>query len=226
MNRAKSLLPVLVVAAFLAGAAGAAGPPSEEGWALLSDAAVARLGPDPNSWAIELGSACGFNGDECDLKTFRFSGVHLDKAQGGLVFAAISELSAEYSLKAGRAASRSPRFQLNVDTDGDGVPNGNVSVYLGLVPASAGEGGRLSTGNLLQNRDSRFDLSEIGGSKEGTYGDALSLIGSLPVLGVQFVVDGGWEVREGQTVLVHSLKLNDIGLSVRVPPAPAPIALE
>mgnify|MGYP007042362975 CR=1 FL=1 len=49
MNRAKSLLPVLVVAAFLAGAAGAAGPPSEEGWALLSDAAVARLGPDPNS---------------------------------------------------------------------------------------------------------------------------------------------------------------------------------
>jgi hypothetical protein len=186
--------------------------PSDERWLLFSNAEVVKVngsrGQSP--WAIELSSDCRFAGGKCDLNTFTFSGVRFQKLQGGLYFANIYELSADYAIKAGGADGRSPRFQLNVDTDSDGVANGTVFIYLGRSPyLTENLNGWRSSGNLMGSLDQIFDLTQLGGPQDGTYADAQDLIGSATVLGIQLVVDGGWAAPDRQTVLVNNVTVNE-----------------
>lgn len=107
-----------------------------------------------------------------------------------MTFADITELSAQYDIGDDDCGGGSPRYQVNVDT-GSGTKN--VMVYFGPTPNFTGcLSGIQSTGNFIATADARFDLSQVGGPFYGTYQDALNLVGSMKVTGMQLVVDSGW----------------------------------
>lgn len=194
---------------------------SDEGWLLFSDAEVVNDKGDARerTLAIDLSSECRFTGGKCDMDTFTFSGARFQPGQGGLYFASIYELSADYAIKTGGADGRSPRFQLNVDMNGDGVADGNVFIYLGrLSGIEENLNGWRSTRNLIGALERAFDLTQVGGPQDGTYADARSLIGSAAVLGIQLVVDGGWAAPGRQTVLVNNVTVNEHRLTAQRTP--------
>lgn len=104
----------------------------------------------------------------------------------------------------------SPRIQLAMDTDNDGLSNGNIFVYLGPVPAFSGcAAGWQSSGNLIGSVETRYDLTQFGGPFYGTYANAIALLGTAEVLRVTPVVDSGWGFADlEQTILIDNLDVN------------------
>lgn len=96
----------------------------------------------------------------------------------------------------------SPRFQLNIDSDGDGRSDGNVFVYAGTLPSfTCTEPG--DTGNLIGTAEPRFDTGGFGGGTVG-YEQAAAVVGAADVVGVQLVVDSGFTQADGeQTIVVN-----------------------
>ena len=99
----------------------------------------------------------------------------------------------------------SPRFQLNVDTDGDGESDGNVFVHTQFVPGGCpGDTGDLTGTN--GEIAGTYDLGQIGGSSYTTYSDASAYFAANPtyrIVGIQLVVDSGWAFSDGeQTITV------------------------
>ena len=93
----------------------------------------------------------------------------------------------------------SPRYQLNVDTNGDGGFDGNVFVYTGFpTPFNCPFGG--DTGNLIGTGGrgdivGTYDLSQIGGSGYTDYTSTAAFFAAHPgyrIIGIQIVVDSGW----------------------------------
>lgn len=164
---------------------------------LFGDTTVVKSGQGANKFAYDLISTAT-----------TFSGIDYTPPSS-LTFAGLKQLSADYKLVQGCLGGGSPRFQINVDTDGDGSPDGNVFVYIGTAPNFDDcTTGWQSTGNLLSSPDARFDLSQFGGPFYGTYADALALLGSNTVTGVQLVVDAGWKFGT-QEVLVDNVTVNN-----------------
>lgn len=97
----------------------------------------------------------------------------------------------------------SPRFQLNIDTDGDGDRDGNVFVYLGTPPGfsctAAGD-----SGNLVGSTEPRFDSTQLGGPGNGTWATTAAVVDDGRLTGVQLVVDGSFTQADGeQTIVVN-----------------------
>jgi hypothetical protein len=144
-----------------------------------------------------------------------FSGVAFTKLDG-LTFGGLSELRTDYSVLAGGCGGGAPRFSIGLDTDGDGVRNGSVFVYVGNAPGfdcPGNLGSWQTTGNLIGNGDLRFDTSQLGGTFYDSYANALAAHGSAAVTSVSFVVDGGWAFGGLQDVLVDDLTVNGRTLS-------------
>ena len=146
-------------------------------------------------------------------------GIQLPVA-AGTTFGSLSSLAATFQLATGDCGGGSPRFQVNVGGH-------NVFVYLGPAPSFTGCAANtpINSGNLVGTSDQcRVDTSQFtGGTQCSTWADAVTLLGSQPVTGIQFAVDGGWkQAAKVQTVLVQSLTLNGTTFSLAQPTPPPP----
>jgi hypothetical protein len=129
----------------------------------------------------------------------------------GTTFGELTSLSTDYYVQEGGCGAGAPRFQVGLDTDGDGTRNGSVFVYIGQAPnfdCSAAAGVWQSTGNLIGNGDLRFDTSQLGGTFYDSYAHALSAYGSATVTSISLVADGGWAFGGVQEILVDNALVN------------------
>lgn len=132
-----------------------------------------------------------------------------------IAWADLATLSTDYNVTDDNCGGGSPRVSIRVDTDNDGISNGNVHVAIGPSPAFTGcAAGWQTTGNLIGNEDAgRYDYSQFGGSPFTTYSAAPASVTAGQVIGVVVVVDGSWSAAatggDGeQTVLVDNINLN------------------
>ncbi|MEX2230210.1 MAG: hypothetical protein WEB13_11300 [Dehalococcoidia bacterium] len=130
-------------------------------------------------------------------------------------WSSLSTLSTDFNVTDDNCGGGSPRIQLAVDTDGDGLSDGNVHIAFGPSPTFTGcAPGWQSTGNLIGNEDAgRYDYSQFGGSPFTTYSAAPALVLSGTVLRASVVVDGSWSAAatggDGeQTVLIDNVNIN------------------
>jgi hypothetical protein len=143
-----------------------------------------------------------------------YGGVDYEIADG-LNFAGLETLSTDYNITDDDCGAGSPRFQLNIDTDNDGDSDGNVFVYIGPSPNFTDcPTGWQSTGNLIGNTDAgRYDFTQLGGPL-GTYDDAPQNVLDGEIVGIQLVVDSGWNENAAngtdgeQTVLADNTVIN------------------
>lgn len=197
------------------------GVPSVEAQFSLFGDAKEVTGGIGNVRAIELTSTCStFTGPPpaCDFitATITFSRVDFQPSTS-LTFAGITQLSADFNVGATDCGGGSPRFQINLDLNGDGVfdpfpTDGNVFVHFGPSPNfTSCVFGWQSTGNLIDNIETgRYDSSQVGGSGFGTYTDAVTAAGDKTVLGIQLVVDSGWFTGpRGQAIQVDNIRVNN-----------------
>ena len=131
-------------------------------------------------------------------------------------WASLATLSTDFNVTDDNCGGGSPRIQIRVDTNNDGISNGNVHVALGPSPSFTGcTAGWQSTGNLIGNADSgRYDYGQFGGSASTTYSGAPANVLAGNVVGISVVVDGSWSAAatggDGeQTVLVDNITLNN-----------------
>ena len=101
----------------------------------------------------------------------------------------------------------SPRFQLNVDTNGDQDADGNVFVYTQFVPGGCpGDTNDLAETGGNGEIVGTYDLSQVGGSGYTNYSAASAFFAAHPtyrIIGIQMVVDAGWAFPDGeQTITV------------------------
>lgn len=146
--------------------------------------------------------------------TTPFSGVTLD-LPADTAWSDLDTVSADYNVTDDNCGGGSPRFTYKVDTNDDGVSDGNVHVAIGPSPTFTGcTPGWHNTGNMIGNEDAgRYDYSQFGGSPFTTYSGAPASVMNGEVLSVQMVVDGSWSAAatggDGeQTVLVDNILIN------------------
>jgi hypothetical protein len=113
----------------------------------------------------------------------------------------------------------SPRFQINVDTNGDGGFDANAFAHIEIAPTVCPPGG--DTGNLAETGGfgdipGRWDTSQlVAGTQVSTYTATAALFAANPtwqVIGIQLVVDAGWAHLDGeQAVTVNPDVQVDLG---------------
>jgi len=155
-------------------------------------------------WAFRLTSDCSFAEGRCLEKTFDFGGVYLKSGGNDLIFSGIYQLSADYRVMRGEGA----RFRVILDANGDGLTDGSLWISFG----TPGETWR-NSGNLINSAAASYDLSQFGGSKDGSYAEAVSLIGGMRVVSIALVADSGWKAP--QEVLVDNVQINDQTMRAR-----------
>lgn len=135
---------------------------------------------------------------------------------------AINRLETDYALVAGDCGGGSPRFQIRVDMDNDGIDSpgdGNIFVYIGPTPSfTECPTGWQSTGNLL-SAGLRVDSTQVGGTFYGTWADAQALVGNKKVLSISLVVDSSWLINP-QTFDFDNANINGEVYTFE-PPVPA-----
>ena len=121
-------------------------------------------------------------------------------------FSDINYLGTQQTPDAGdTCVAGSPRFQLNVDTNGDGSADKNVFVYTQFAP----NGCPGDTGNLIGTASNgeivgTYDLSQVGGSGYTNYDGAVAFFAANPtytITGIQLVVDSGWAFDDGRQAI-------------------------
>ncbi|MGH7529348.1 MAG: hypothetical protein ACREMN_03110 [Gemmatimonadales bacterium] len=190
------------------GVAIASAPAGSSVWSAFGDATASRQDAAPDPWAVQLRSAASGAG---------FGGIAFSPPTP-LTFAQVTTLSADFNVGDDDCGGGSPRFQVGLDTDGDGDRDGNIFVAFGPSPNFTGcIAGWQNTGNLIGNTEhGRYDASQVGGSGFGTYQDALAVARDAQVLGIQLVVDGSWLFADGeQTILVDNVQVNEHRLTAR-----------
>lgn len=173
-------------------------------WGMFSRAEATTESRETNQWAFRLTSDCTFAEGRCLEKTFDFGGVYLREVENNLIFSGIYQLSADYRVMRGEGA----RYRVILDANGDGLPDGSLWIMF----APAGEGWQRS-GNLINSAAASYDLSQFGGSKDGSYAEAVSLIGGMRVVSIALVADSGWKAP--QEVLVDNVQINDQTMRAR-----------
>jgi len=172
-------------------------------WILFGDAEFVKMGQGDNPWAVQLRS-------DADIPP-SYGGVAFNPRGGSFLFQDLWALSTDYDVTDDDCGGGSPRFQVRLDTDGDGLSNGQIFVYIGPVPNFTGcTPGWQSTGNLIGGLDARWDSTQLGGPFYGTYAQSLAMFGDADVIRVLLVVDGSWTQTDGeQTILVDNVTVND-----------------
>ena len=144
-----------------------------------------------------------------------------------IAWADLTTLSTDFNVTDDSCGGGSPRIQVRVDTDNDGISNGSVRIALGPSPNFIGcITGWQNTGNLVGNTDAgRYDYSVFGGSPFTTYSNAPASVTAGKVVSVFVVVDGSWSAAatlgDGeQTVLVDNTVVNGNVFDYEVVPEP------
>src|SRR6267378_2350846 len=99
------------------------GPP----WSLFGTATPVKTGQGPNPWAVRLTST--------DFTTY--GGINYTNTKGPMKFDDLYYFGTDFRVVTPMGfgcGGGSPRFQLNIDTDGNGTFDGNVFVYIGMPP--------------------------------------------------------------------------------------------
>jgi hypothetical protein len=174
---------------------------------------LVAAGPGTAAAAFTLSGTATIEGDTVKLvsdfsdtaATNDFGAVSFT-VPAGTTFGSLTNLSAVYSVTDDDCGGGSPRFQVNVGGK-------NVFVYLGPSPTFTGCTANTFTnsGNLVGTSDAcRVDTSQFTGGKQcSTWAEAVTLLGSQAVTGIQFAVDGGWKMADKeQTVLLRSVTIN------------------
>lgn len=143
-----------------------------------------------------------------------FGGVRIDVPAGITTLADLTTLSTDFNVTDDDCGGGSPRFQVRIDYDNDGVVSAgdaNVFVYLGPSPNYIGctPNTWVLSGNLVTDPNSRWDTSQVGGTFYDTYATAVTLTAGLDVLRISLVVDSSWMFADGeQTILVDNVTIN------------------
>lgn len=128
-----------------------------------------------------------------------FGGISFG-VEAGTTFADLTILDSDFRLEADDiCVGGSPRFQIGIDSDGDGDRDGNIFAYFGLdsagVPCVPGTwqntGDFLEAGRLL-------DTSQLGGAFYDPYANALANYGSMGVVSISVVTDSSWAAGDGE----------------------------
>ena len=169
--------------------------------------------PTTSGTATITNGVATLTSDYSDTSTTNDFGALTFALPSGTTLSSLTTLSADYNITDGSCGGGSPRFQLNIDGK-------NVFVYLGPTPNFTGcATGWTSTGNLATNTELRVDLSKYGGSQYSTWAQAVTLLGSHTVTGIDFAVDGGWsQTAKKQVVQVRNVTIN--GSTYLVPTTP------
>ncbi|OGH14013.1 MAG: hypothetical protein A2687_06120 [Candidatus Levybacteria bacterium RIFCSPHIGHO2_01_FULL_38_26] len=143
-----------------------------------------------------------------------FGGVSFE-VQDGTTLGDLATLGTDFNVTDDDCGGGSPRFQVRIDMDNDGVISAgdkNVFVYLGPSPNYVGctPGTWVSSGNLVTDPDPRWDTGQVGGTFYDTYANAVALTAGLEVFRINLVVDSSWMFLDSeQTVLVDNVNIND-----------------
>lgn len=159
--------------------------------------------PTTSGTATITSGVATLTSDFTDTSTTNDFGALAFSLPAGTTLSSLTTLSADYNITDGSCGGGSPRFQLNIDGK-------NVQVYLGPTPNFTGcATGWTSTGNLATNPDLRVDLTQYGGAFYSTWAQAVALLGSHTVTGIDFAVDGGWsQTGKKQVVQVKNVTIN------------------
>ena len=181
---------------------------------LFGEARYITGGLPPNG-SVHLTSWCfvfvGGPPPACDSTLITQSGIDYTP-NPTLKFNQLTHLSTDFRIDGGDCGGGSPRFEISLDKNNDGVSDGNLFVYLGWTSNFDNcIWGWQPTLNVIDNPypHPRYDLTEFGGSYFVTYADALALLGDYNVLRVRLVVDGGWTTPRGQAVDVDNFQVNE-----------------
>ncbi len=111
-----------------------------------------------------------------------------------LRFKDLHTLSTDYRRWDGDCGGGSPRFEMGLDTNGDGVLDGQIYVYLGeLYDFTRCSSEWVNTGNLISNGgDYRWDLAKFNGLFYSSYREAINQLGEAVICYIILVVDGSW----------------------------------
>lgn len=180
----------------------------------------ASMGPDHVILVSDTASA---------TTTDDFSGVRFDDAVG-VPFMSLTNLSSSYDVTDDDCGGGAPRFQIQVDTNGDNISDGNVHVAFGPSPSFTNcLPGWQTTGNMIGNNDAgRYDYSAFGGSPFTTYSNMPASVASGTVRNISIVVDAGWSADASngdgeQTILIDNVAINSTTYSFD--PAPVTVTI-
>lgn len=152
-----------------------------------------------------------------------YGGISFNDA-AGLTFPSLTTLSTDFNVTDDSCGAGSPRFQIQVDTNGDTVPDGNVFVYLGPSPSYSGcTTGWQNSGNLIGNSDAgRWDFTQFGGPL-GTYASAPANVLAGTIRNISIVDDSSWSAvatgGDGEmTTLLDNVTINSTVYSFTAAP--------
>lgn len=109
-------------------------------------------------------------------------------------FKELHTLSTDYRRWRGDCGGGSPRFEIALDTNGDGETDGRIFVYLGpLYDFTNCSRTWENTGNFIAiGGDYRWDLTQLGGLFYESYRDAIGRFGEAIIDYIILVIDGSW----------------------------------
>lgn len=138
-----------------------------------------------------------------------FGGIDFTVPEG-LTFDQLDTLATDYNVTDDSCAAGSPRYQINLDTDGDGDTDGSAFSYIGPPPSYTGcPTGWQSTGNLVEDTD-LIDTSQLGGAFYEPVLTAQTRLAGATITGIQLVTDSGFAFPDGeQTILFDNAVIND-----------------
>jgi hypothetical protein len=208
MKRSGILMSGLTAALALAIAPAAFALHSSEHYTLFGDAEYITPG-NASDRAINLTSDAdpGFGGIEYGV-------------EDGITFADIEELSTDYRFETDDScAGGSPRFQISVDTDGDGDHDGNIFVYIGPAPNYTGCAPDVwtNTGDLLETGNT-VDTSQLGGAFYDPYDNAVANYGDADVLEISLVTDASFAFADSeQSVDIDNTTVDETLFTYEIP---------
>lgn len=168
---------------------------------LFGDAEIVSGGNPGNAVQIRSDADPGFGGISYVIPS-------------GTTFGSLETLMTDFRLEADDLCILgSPRFQIGIDTTGDGVRDANIFAYFGIDSAGAPcvPGTWQNTGDFLQT-GRLLDTSQLpGGTFYDPYDSALAKYGSFTVTGIQVVVDSRAGHPDGeQTALIDNTNVDGV----------------
>jgi hypothetical protein len=104
-----------------------------------------------------------------------------------LLFSEIAELKTDYTFTLGDCHGGSLRWSVRVSA------TQSVFIYYGDEPNTTDCTTNSQSGiNMIGLADLRYDTSQVGGTFYDTYANALTLVGSTPIIRASLVIDSGW----------------------------------
>jgi hypothetical protein len=170
------------------------------GYSLFGDAQIVSPGnASPHAVQIRSDADPGFGGIRYDVPT-------------GTTFADLDQLATDFMPESDDlCVGGSPRFQLGIDTDGDGDRDASIFAYFGPDSASPAcvSGVWQNTTDLLDPAK-LLDTSQLAaGTFYDPYPSALAKYGSLGVTSISVVVDASWAHADSeQTFLVDNTNVD------------------